>query len=114
MMAEQLRKLLRRVLGQESNLRCSFLRDTRRWRGDVDRGGKPAAGVEHWSGDRNQIDAHLALADAMARRAYGGEARPQSVSLIDWNLKPAFKDSMFKFVPPQGSTKVELVARKTK
>lgn len=42
------------------------------------------------------------------------EARPQSVSLIDWNLKPAFTDAVFKFTPPKGSTKVDLVARKTK
>jgi hypothetical protein len=42
------------------------------------------------------------------------EARPQSVSLIDWNLTPTFKDAIFKFVPPQGSTKVEIVPRKSK
>ena len=42
------------------------------------------------------------------------EARPQSVSLIDWNLKPTFKDAVFKFTPPKGSTKVDLVPRKTK
>jgi hypothetical protein len=36
------------------------------------------------------------------------EARPQSVSLIDWNLKPSFKDSVFKFTPPKGATAVEL------
>jgi hypothetical protein len=41
------------------------------------------------------------------------EARPQSVSLIEWNLKPSFKDSVFKFVPPKGATKVEIVPRKT-
>src|SRR5262249_36561292 len=34
----------------------------------------------------------------------GDDARPQSVSLIDWNLKPAFKDSVFKFTPPKGAT----------
>jgi hypothetical protein len=44
----------------------------------------------------------------------GDEARPQSVSLIDWNLKPTFKDSVFKFAPPKGATKVEIVPRKTK
>ena len=37
------------------------------------------------------------------------EARPQSVSLIDWNLKPAFKDSIFRFAPPQGAKKIDLV-----
>jgi hypothetical protein len=36
------------------------------------------------------------------------EARPQSVSLIDWNLKPTFKDSVFKFTPPKGAMAVEL------
>ena len=36
------------------------------------------------------------------------EARPQSVSMIKWNLKPTFKDSVFKFVPPKGATAVEL------
>lgn len=35
------------------------------------------------------------------------EARPQSVTLIDWNLKPAFKDAVFTFTPPKGSTAVE-------
>ncbi len=44
----------------------------------------------------------------------GDEARPQSVSLIDWNLKPTFKDAVFKFTPPKGATKIELVPRKTK
>ncbi len=41
------------------------------------------------------------------------DARPQSVSLIDWNLKPSFKDSVFSFTPPKGATKVEIVPRKT-
>ena len=42
------------------------------------------------------------------------EARPQSISLIDWNLKPTFKDSIFTFTPPKGASKVELVPLKTK
>ncbi len=42
------------------------------------------------------------------------EARPQSVSWIDWNLKPTFKDSVFKFTPPKGATKIEIVPRKAK
>ena len=41
------------------------------------------------------------------------EARPQSISLIDWNLKPTFKDSVFKFTPPPGAKKIEIVPRKT-
>ena len=42
------------------------------------------------------------------------DARPQSVSLISWDLKPKFKDSTFTFVPPKGSTKIELVPAKSK
>ena len=42
------------------------------------------------------------------------EARPQSVSIIDWNLKPTFKDSVFTFTPPKGATRIEIVPRKTK
>ena len=42
------------------------------------------------------------------------EARPQSVHLIDWNLKPAFSDTTFRFTPPQGATRVEIVPRKAK
>jgi hypothetical protein len=42
------------------------------------------------------------------------EARPQSVSMIDWNLKPDFKDSVFKFTPPKGSSKIEIVPVKAK
>jgi len=42
------------------------------------------------------------------------EARPQSVSFIDWNLKPTLNDATFKFKPPAGSKKIEIVARKAK
>jgi len=42
------------------------------------------------------------------------EARPQSTSLIDWNLKPAFKDAVFKFTAPKGATKIDIVPVKTK
>ena len=42
------------------------------------------------------------------------EARPQSVSLISWNLKPSFTDTVFKFTPPKGSTKIEIIERRTK
>ena len=42
------------------------------------------------------------------------DARPQSVSMIDWNLKPTFKDSVFTFTPPKGATAVEIVPRKTR
>jgi hypothetical protein len=42
------------------------------------------------------------------------EARPQSVQLIDWNLKPTFNDAVFKFTPPKGATKIQIVERKAK
>jgi len=42
------------------------------------------------------------------------EARPQSVSMIDWNLKPTFKDTVFKFTPPKGAKKIEILPAKTK
>jgi len=42
------------------------------------------------------------------------EARPQSVSLISWNLKPSFNDAVFRFVPPQGATQAQILAPKTK
>jgi hypothetical protein len=41
------------------------------------------------------------------------EARPESVSLIEWNLKPSFTASTFGFTPPAGSTAVEIIPRKT-
>ena len=42
------------------------------------------------------------------------EARPQSVSVITWNLKPTFQDSVFSFKPPQGAKKVDIAQRKAK
>jgi len=42
------------------------------------------------------------------------DARPQSVSLIDWNLNPTFKDDIFTFVPPKGTKAVELRALEAK
>ena len=42
------------------------------------------------------------------------EARPQSVSLIDWDLRPTFKDAVFHFTPPKGSSKIEIVPLKSK
>lgn len=42
------------------------------------------------------------------------EARPQSVSLIDWTLKPTFKDAVFTFTPPKGARAIDLVSRPTK
>jgi hypothetical protein len=42
------------------------------------------------------------------------EAHPQSVSLLNWDLKPAFTNAVFKFVPPKGATAIEVLPRKTK
>jgi hypothetical protein len=42
----------------------------------------------------------------------GDEARPQSVSLIEWNLKPAFAEAAFTFKPPKGAKAIELMPRK--
>jgi len=42
------------------------------------------------------------------------EARPQSSSLIEWNLKPGFQDAIFNFVPSKGSKSVELRALERK
>ena len=41
------------------------------------------------------------------------DARPTSVSLMEWNLKPAFNATTFKFTPPKGATRIEMVPRKT-
>jgi hypothetical protein len=41
------------------------------------------------------------------------EARPQSVSLIDWDLKTPPNDALFKFMPPKGASRIEIVPRKT-
>ena len=43
----------------------------------------------------------------------GDEARPQSVSLIHWDLKPASAGSSFTFTPPKGAKAIDMVARKT-
>lgn len=42
------------------------------------------------------------------------EARPQSIQLFDWNLKPGFKDAVFRFTPPRGATAIEMLPRKTR
>jgi len=42
------------------------------------------------------------------------DARPQSVSLIDWNLKPPFNDATFRFTPPAGAKAIEILPRKAK
>jgi len=44
----------------------------------------------------------------------GDEARPQSVSMLDWNLKSNFKDTVFKFTPAKGASKIEIVPVKAK
>lgn len=44
----------------------------------------------------------------------GDDARPQSVSLMEWNLKPSFNEATFRFTPPKGATKIEVVPVRTK
>lgn len=41
------------------------------------------------------------------------EARPQSASVITWNLKPTFNDAIFTYTPRAGSTKAEVIPVKT-
>jgi hypothetical protein len=36
------------------------------------------------------------------------EARPQSSSLLTWNLKPTFKDSVFAFKPPKDASRISI------
>jgi len=43
----------------------------------------------------------------------GDEARPQSVSVIDWDLKPTLASTAFTFKPPQGAKAIDIVPRKT-
>jgi hypothetical protein len=40
------------------------------------------------------------------------EARPQSISFIDWSLKPSFNDATFKFQPPAGAKAIEIATRR--
>ncbi|CAB3809612.1 DUF2092 domain-containing protein [Paraburkholderia fynbosensis] len=42
------------------------------------------------------------------------DARPQSVSILDWTIPPRFKDSDFAFHPPAGAKKIEIVPVKNK
>lgn len=44
----------------------------------------------------------------------GDEARPQSVTLLKWNLNPTFKDSTFSFTPPKDAKMAEFVPLKTR
>ena len=41
------------------------------------------------------------------------DARPQSTSVMEWNLKPAFSAATFRFTPPKGATQIEIVPVKT-
>jgi len=76
---------------------------------------------DHYAFRQGQIDWQVWIASGgkpLPRKIVvtyrGDDARPQSISLIDWNLKPAFKDSEFQFVPPKGATKIEIVPVKSK
>jgi len=41
----------------------------------------------------------------------GDEARPQSVSLIDWDMKSVLASSAYTFKPPKGAKAIDMVAR---
>jgi hypothetical protein len=76
---------------------------------------------DHYAFRQGQIDWQVWIttgAKPLPRKLVIGnradEARPQSVSLIEWNLKPAFGDAVFRFVPPKGATAIEIVPRKTR
>jgi len=43
----------------------------------------------------------------------GDDARPQSITLMEWNLKPAFNEATFRFTPPKGAKRIEIVPAKT-
>lgn len=42
------------------------------------------------------------------------EARPQSVSVIRWDLKPGFTDAAFRFTQPKDASKIEILPVKAK
>lgn len=42
------------------------------------------------------------------------DARPQSISLIDWNTNPSFNEATFRFTPPKGATRIEIVPAKAR
>lgn len=42
------------------------------------------------------------------------DARPQSSSIIDWNVSPAFTNAVFTFKPPAGTKKIDIIPIKTK
>jgi hypothetical protein len=76
---------------------------------------------DHYAFRQGQIDWQVWIANGgkpLPRKIVvtyrGDEARPQSISLIDWNLKPTFKDTVFKFTPPKDATKIEIVPVKSK
>ena len=42
----------------------------------------------------------------------GDDDRPQSISVMDWNLNPSFNQASFKFTPPKGATRIQIVPAK--
>jgi hypothetical protein len=42
------------------------------------------------------------------------DARPQSISLIDWSMNPSFNEATFRFMPPKGARRIEIVPAKAK
>jgi hypothetical protein len=76
---------------------------------------------DHYAFRQGQIDWQIWIATGskpLPRKLVIGnradEARPQSVSVIEWNLKPAFSDAVFRFVPPKGATAIEILPRRAR
>ena len=76
---------------------------------------------DHYAFRQGQVDWQIWIttgAKPLPRKLVIGnradDARPQSVSLIEWNLKPAFSDAVFAFAPPKGATAIEIMPRKAR
>lgn len=71
---------------------------------------------DHYAYRQNGLDWQIwisAGADPLPRKIVitrrDDEARPQSVSILDWSTNVGFKDSEFTFRPPAGAKKIEIV-----
>jgi hypothetical protein len=76
---------------------------------------------DHYAFRQKEIDWQIwisAGADPLPRKIVitnrDDDARPQSVSILDWSTHAGFKDSEFTFRPPAGAKKIEIVPVKNK
>ncbi|WP_042885354.1 DUF2092 domain-containing protein [Cupriavidus necator] len=74
---------------------------------------------DHYAFRQGQIDWQIWIASGgrplprklvITNRA--DEARPQSVTLLKWNVNPKLRDSLFAFTPPAGAREAEFVPLK--